>query len=708
MIKGPLERTPRAIVLRPALMALWGVRGPEFAVTAMVALSLAAGTTVSLGIHRPWTTLPLFVAVHWVLWIAVRPTPDTSRGGQSSARWVLVGAAVWAAIGLVLASEYLIVMRDPGFLALSGVWLTDHPSTDIPTLGAIEAAATQANVLPDAWQAWNLEGDVVQPQGAKMLPAVLSVGGWLCGVNGVLAVNIIIGAVGILAVYVLARQLLGPRAALGPAAIMMLVIAHQGLSRSPYTEPLTLVLIVSAVAWAWRGLAENRPAALVAAGIASGATALVRIDGAAYAVGVLAGVVLVALVRGPAGRPFIVAFALPQAVMLAAGYGSLALWSAAYLERLGDQARTVGLAYLAVLALVMLITAAWTRRLHGAFARAFAPRIEAIGRAAALATAGLMVLVASRPLWMTDHRGTETETDEFTNGVVSAFQQAEGYAIEPTRTYAEHTLTWLSYYFTWPVLALATVGLAVIAYRAVTRDRGAFVFLAAVAAPSAIYMVKPEIVPDQLWAIRRFEPITLPGLAIAAGLGAWWLAHRYLVQRAKMTRENAAIVAAAALVLPLLSTYITIRPGDEEPVLAAVYAVNREQAGAQEQVEALCDVIGSRPVVLVGSSQYFGTVRVMCDVPVVLALVDPEPDALVDMTAVWGEPPVVLTQDPTLVGDGIAPVVTDDIHRGEYALQHMPRRVSIHDDDWFAATVDSDGSLIPVVPNAISDAPSPQ
>jgi hypothetical protein len=677
---------------------LWGVRGPEVAVTAMVSLSLAAGLTVSLGIHRPWTTLPLFVLIHLGLWIAVRPAASNDRVERSSARWVICGAAIWAAVGLVLASEYLIVMRDPGFLALSGVWLTDHSSTDIPTLGAVEAAAAQANVLPDAWQAWNLEGDVVQPQGAKMLPAVLSVGGWLCGLNGVLAVNVVIGAIGILAVYVLARQLMGPRAALGPAAIMMLVIAHQGLSRSPYTEPLTLLLIVSSVTWAWRGLAEHRISAVMAAGIASGATALVRIDGAAYAVGVLIGVVAVALIREEAGRRFIIAFALPQAAMLAAGYGSLALWSTAYLERLGDQARSLGLAYLVVLVLVALVTVASGGLVRRLFAIIVVPRIETLGRIAALTTAAVMVVLASRPLWMTDHRGTDTDTDEFTNSVVAAFQQSEGYAIEPTRTYAEHTLTWLSYYLTWPVLALATVGLAAIAYRAVTADRGAFIFLAAVAAPSSVYLAKPEIVPDQLWAIRRFEPITVPGLAIAAGLGAWWLAHRYLVDRLDWSRENAATLAAAALILPLLSTYISVRPGDDEPVTISVYAVNREQAGAVEQVDALCGVIDSRPVVLVGSAQYFGTIRVMCDVPVVLALVDPEPEALIEMTEVWGEAPIVVTQDASLVGDGAEPVVTHDIRRGEYALQHMPRLVSVHDDDWFAATIDERGGLIPVVP----------
>ena len=63
-------------------------RLPEMLVAATVALALAAGTTVTLGIHRPWTTLPLALVVGVVLWRAIRPH-HAARGADSR-------AAIWS------------------------------------------------------------------------------------------------------------------------------------------------------------------------------------------------------------------------------------------------------------------------------------------------------------------------------------------------------------------------------------------------------------------------------------------------------------------------------------------------------------------------------------------------------------------------------------------------------------------------------------
>jgi len=667
-------------------------------VAATVALAVAAGTTVSLGIHRPWTTLPLAIAIVFGLWRAVRPheAPDDVdvRAGTLS----LAGVAAWIVVGLFFASEYLVVTRDPGFLALTGVWLVDHPSTDIPTLGAIEAAAQQANVIPDAWQAWNLAGDVVQPQGAKMLPGVLSVGGWIAGIPGVLGMNIVIGGVGILAVYLVARRMLGPLAALGPAALMALTVAHVGLTRSPYSEPLTLLLIMASVAWAWTGIAEGRKGALVAAGLASGATALCRIDGGVYALGVLLGVAAICFARGSKGMLPFITFVVPQAFMVGAGYWSLSRWSTSYLERLGDESRTLGVAYAGVvvaLIVVQLIAAApLVRRL----VRGVAIRRETVAKFAVSATVLTMVGLASRPLWMTDHRGTISTTDQFTNSVVAQFQKLEGYPIDETRTYAENTVTWLSYYLTWPVLALATLGLAVIVWRTFTSRPAGLVFLGAVAVPSAVYLIHPAIVPDQLWAIRRFEPATLPGLAIAAGVGAWWLVA--LVGRSwPRYARRASIVAAIIMIAAPVTTYVSVRPGDTPLVSASPYVFLSEQDGSRSEIDTLCGIIDGRPVILSGSSGYFGTIRVMCDVPVVLALVPLDTASIASMAQVWGEQPVVVTKDPDTVWEETpAAVFSSSSVRGEYALQHMPRLIAQSTSVWYAGIVEPDGEVTPIDP----------
>ncbi len=679
-------------------MARLGWNGaPEFAVVALVALALAAATTASLGIHRPYTTLPLAAVATWGLWAAVRPrTARHTPAARQAGKWAMLSVLVWIAVGIVLSAEYLIVSRDPGFLTLSGVWLIDHASTDIPTLGAIPVAELQHNLLPDAWQAWNLDGDLVQPQGAKALPALISVGGWIAGVPGVLAANVVVGGVGALAVYNLARRFLSPLAALAPAATLALTVSHLGLSRAAYSEPLTLLLVIASIHWAWRGLEEGRHWALIAAGVASGATTLVRIDGGAYALGVLVGVSIAAAFKGPSARSRLMVFGLAQAVLVGAGYASLARWSAAYLERLGDEARQLGTAYAVVVALLLLWAVTWSSVLARRLREVLAAHSTAAGQVVAVVIAGASVTLASRPLWLTVHRGTTSETDEFTNTVVASFQQAEGYAIEPTRTYAEHTVTWLSYYLTWPLLVLATVGLAVIAYRAVTARFESWVFLGAVLAPSLLYLSRPQIVPDQLWAIRRLEPATLPGLALAAGVGAWWLAH-LLAERWPHLRHRFVAAATIVMVAMPVTTYVSIRPGDDYPVKFATYTYLREQHGARAQLDALCAVADGRPIILAGTSSHFGSLRVMCDVPVVLALEEPTPDTLRRATDLWGEAPVVLTRDSDWFWESPpTPVVTSQTVQGEYALQHMPQIASTRDYTWFAGVVAADGTLTPL------------
>lgn len=673
------------------------VTAPEFAVVALVALALAAATTASLGIHRPYTTLPLAALATWGGWLAVRPPPGqfTIEARRSSAL-VLAGVGLWIVVGMVLSAEYLMVTRDPGFLTLTGIWLTDHASSDIPSLGAIQVADLQMNLLPDAWQAWNLHGDVIQPQGARALPALISVGGWIAGIPGVLTANVVVGGVGILIVYNLARRFLTPMAALAPAAAFALTVAHQGLSRSAYTEPLTLVLVMAAVHWAWRGLEHDRPWALAAAGAASGATTLVRLDGGAYAMGALVGVAVAAAFTGYSIRRRLMPFVVAQAALVIAGYASLARWSYAYIDRLGDEARLLGAAYAVVVVAVLLWSATWSSGTASRLRAVVDARREVLGRAAALIVTAICLVLASRPLWMTAHRGTTTSSDEFTNSVVEAFQRGEGYAIEPTRTYAETTVTWLSYYLTWPLLALATIGLAVLAYRAVAAKAESWVFLGAVLAPTFLYLMQPQIVPDQLWAIRRFEPATLPGLAIAAGVGAWWLARR-VGQRWPSVRTGAISIAAIIVVAAPLTTYISIRPFADEPLRAAAYTYVREQEGARAQLDALCAVADGRPIILAGTSSHYGSLRVMCDVPVVLALEAPTPETLREATRVWGEPPVVLTMSPDWFWeDPPTPVVTSTTVQGNYALQHMPWSTQVREFTWYAGIVSADGTLTPL------------
>jgi len=683
----------------------WVAAVPERTVLACVALALAAGLMATAGLHHAWTVLPLAGAIVAVAWRPLAPRPRQDADPTLSARdatgalIAVAGTAVWAAINLFLSAEYLIVVRDPGFLTLSGLWLVDHPSTDIPALGAPEAAAAGSQVLPDASEAWNLKGDAVQPQGAKMLPATIAIGGWIAGDFGVLAANVVVGAVGILAVYAVARRALGPFAALAPSGALALTVAHIGLSRPAYTEPLTLVLVMAGLLWAWRGVVERSLPLLAAGGVASGATMLVRIDGTAFALGAAAGVLVCLLLadiprrwRGAAAAAFVV----PQVAMTAAGLASLWWWSTEYIERLEMRSTLLNAAYAAlVLVTLLLAWAGSTPSVDRALARLRrALAGPGAGWAAAAVAAGLAIL-ASRPWWTTARRGTESSSEEFVNGVIEGFQAAQGLEIDPTRTYAESTVTWLAYHLTWPLVALAIAGFAVAAHRMLRRDASWAVLLGGVLIPSLLYLVWPSIIADQIWAIRRFEPMAIPGFLVAAAVAAWAAAGALRTLRARRLARGWS--AAAMLVLPL-STWLAITPDAEYPVSSAVNVTTREMVGARAMLDELCGLAPGRPIVLVGTHELYGSLRVQCDVPVVLALADQSAEDLEAIAAAWGAQPLVLTRSEDAAPWTEAPSVVVDasVLHSAYTLEGLPRSTYHRTYRWLAGVVEDDGGVAPL------------
>ncbi len=716
--RRPAARIRWVAVTRPALRhasaetstraAAALVAAPERIVLALVVLALAAGLWAAAGLHEPWTVLPTAAVGLALAWRIVPAPARIAAADRRGALLALAGTGGWAVVNAVMHAEYLIVVRDPGFLSLAGLWLVDHPDSDIPTLGAIEAADVDGTVLADASQAWNLRGDAVQPQGARMLSALIAVGGWVGGDRGVLVANTLVGAVGILAVYVLARRMLGPVASLAPAAAVALSVSHIGLSRAAYTEPLTLVLVIAAALWLWRGVEDRRIGALLLGAAASGATTFIRIDGAAFAAGLIAATVLaLALVEGPRPRRAGAALAALglQAVAVYAGYAALWRWSEGYADRLADQAVTLMVGYGALVVVLALWALAW---LGGAdrVATGARDRLGARGaRVAGAAVSGLLLVLASRPLWMTAHRGTETSVDRFTNSVVESFQASQGLESDPTRTYAEHTVAWVSYYLTWPLVLLGIVGFGLATTWMIRRRPGWALLLGATLPTSLLYFWNPEVVPDQLWAFRRFEPATLPGFAIAAAVASWWIVDRL---RPAWRLAGRRVAAGAFVVLPL-STWVSLAPGSDLPVSAATPVFVREMGGAYAQLEGLCAVAPDRPIILAGTSSHFGSLRVMCDEPTVLVLAETEPEQVAAMAEAWDTAPVVLTRNPEWFewAEEPAVVLQSTVRQASYELQGIPRTYFDRRYSWYAGLVAEDGTLEPVSPTARAEVTNP-
>lgn len=78
----------------------------------------------------------------------------------------------------------------------------------------------------------------------------------------------------------------------------------------------------------------------------------------------------------------------------------------------------------------------------------------------------------------------------------------------------------MSYYLTWPVVLLGFVGFAIAAWRLGRGGAPWAVLLGGLLVPSLLYVIRPAIMPDQIWAIRRLTPSLVVGLLILAAV-AW-------------------------------------------------------------------------------------------------------------------------------------------------------------------------------------------
>ncbi|MBN2176644.1 MAG: GtrA family protein [Demequinaceae bacterium] len=687
---------------------------PDRILLVTVSLAAACAVTVTLGAFRPWTVLPLAAALAAAGWL-ILPTRRPSASIAQGSGLLLTGVAAWIMVNLPFVAEYLIVRRDPGFLTLTGMWLVDHSSPDIFTGGTIEASAEYHLARPDQGEAWTVNGDVIQAQGAKLLPALIAVGGWAGGTTGVLTANLIIGAIGLIAVYVLAREVMSPVAALVPALGVSLTVSHIWLSRAAYTEPLTMLLLLAAIAWAWRGIKEGRAGPVIVAAVSSGLIVFARIDGAAYAVGLLAGVSIALL----GSRQWslrrrsrtLVVFALVQAAMVAAGYAALGRWSKAYLDRLSDEAGQLlhGYLLLTCAALVAALVCLLATSLSSpnpvdhppgtddtlgsddpAGSDGPAPSRVLPWLAAGGVTAAFVVL-ATRPLWTTVH-GSSRVPD-----YIEYLQETAGVPVDASRTYAESTVTWMSYYLTWPLLALGVAGFAIMAWKWASENRAWAVPLGAFLAPTFLYLFRPSIVPDQVWAIRRLYGSGVTGLVIAAAIAWVWLAkwfHRHL--EARRAYVASIIVAAGIAFLPMIAWW-AYAPGVTVTPIAPTSALYlREQAGARSQIETLCEYTDGRPVILVGTTSHFGTIRVACDVPVVLVQGGIDANSLQAVSSTWEAAPVVLTQKPEYIPWTTEPTVPTFEATARYSsgsLLSLPIQVGVLRYHWYIGDVLPDGSV---------------
>ncbi|PJI93410.1 hypothetical protein [Luteimicrobium subarcticum] len=653
---------------------------PDRLPLAFFAVSVVVGAGVLFGVFRPWLVLPVAAASVVATWRWVPSRfPVAGRGFAGSMAAVVLSLA-WFVAQLPVVSQYVVVSRDPGFLTLEGLWLRTHASPDLP-LDAATRLAAQVPGVSAGMQAYTPSGDVIQVQAQKLVPGLLASVGWLLGERGVLLGGLVIGVVALLTLYGFGRRMVGPLWALVPVAALVLSVPWAAFTRSAYTEPTTIVLVFGGLTVAWSALERRSAGRLALAGAMVGAAALARVDSTAQVVGLVLALGLAsACAWDLTGDRWLLrgwAFAtLAGTVGVAVGLVDLAWHSASYLDEHSSQT--------ASLDAVLVVAIAGAAAVHVPLLRRWG-RARLLWHRRGLATVTVVVVVAvaafliSRPWWLVERHGT---VGVGAATVVEVWQAHAGKAVDPARTYDEMSVTWLSWYYGWAAVLLGFGGIALAGYRAVARrDARLLTFLGVVMAPSAMYLWRVSITPDQVWAMRRFLPVTIPGLL----LGATFLLATLWAGRRRWARVVAVAGTVATLVFPLFTW-------------GSLYGV-REQGGRLDEARAVCAAVGDRPVVLVAPRlPYLATIRTLCDTQVV-SVDAPSRATLAELRRRLGDDTAVVVMNKGEVAwDGTEPMPVSQTRVTQWA-QNLYRRPSAGWSAWSVVEVGSvqpDGSVAPL------------
>lgn len=533
---------------------------------------------------------------------------ESPRAAGVAAVVAVVLVAVWIAWAAWSPSEHVTADRDPASYLTTAVWLVDgHPLDPDVATGGLESLGPDEVTFSSS--ATFATGDrTVEFQFNHLSSVVLAVADGVGGVGFMLRVPALAAGLSLLVLYFVAvRCTRRPVLALLAPAVLAAGLPWLFVARDTYSESMAVLILWAAVVVLVA--VHERPTVLggVVGGVLLGSTVAVRVDALMYVAGaVVLGTLSVVSARsrdlgGRRCRAFTVA-AVVAAVPVAVAQVDLWAFTGDYAADLRSE--IILLIGAVVLALLVAVSAVALWRRFPSLYR----RVQALPPGVATA-AGMAVVVAFAGLWLVRPllgEVTKSAADA-TTVVVGNLQAATGQPVEPLRTYAESTGWWMAWYLGVPAFVAAIAGAGLAMRRALRGVAPAMVVtvLLGLLGLGSLYLWRPSITPDQLWASRRYVPAVLPACALLAMLPLSWILDR--TRPSREWRVAAVVVLATALIgVPAVSTWPLRNLAQQRGYLGVV-------------LEA-CDLLGDDATVLVvdpwSAVVLPSALRAWCDVPV--------------------------------------------------------------------------------------------
>lgn len=593
--------------------------GSAALVVAFGGVSLALAVA---GIDRSWLVFPLG-ALAWVGLlvlarpILVAPGANSPRAHLEAALAIafVAGIAYWHARH---SSQHVLINRDGGAYTNAGRWIAVHGNLRvIPNVGPFAHASSLVFRSPAMYQ--NHDGSL-SFQFAHLLPAFLALTQRIGGDRLMFATPALLSGTALLALFVVAWRLLRyPFVALAVIVAFAFVLPEVSFSRDTYSEIPTQIMLFTAL-WILvdRGVLR-RPRLALVAGLFLGALQGIRIDALAAMLGLPLLFALAWLRSDETDRPSVLraagACAAGLVPGLVIGFADVILRSHQYFVDLRGNVKLLVLAMIA-LTLLSIVAAFLSRYFHLASAR----------RTLAANVLGIGVGIAGFLAWFVRSRIQTTRGAK--SDFIGGLQGAAGVKVDPTRTYFEQSMHWMSWYLGPVVVAAGIVGAALLVRTIIRGRRLTGVALVAMLGPaSALYLWQAKAVADQVWVMRRYLISALPLLLLLA-FGVVVALLRWVPARVPRAVPIAValLIGVFAIAYPI-STTVHIRAMTEQRGDLAVVKDACAKIGARSAVVVLQTTIAIR------SNPLPQAIRGWCGVPVASMAGNPDEKAKLERLA---------------------------------------------------------------------------
>ena len=601
---NPSHRDPSDVVRVILTLALSCALGYAIVVTPLALVDHFEKSTVL-------SAAAVCSAVLAFLWLRAAGRPRRIRLGVASILG-LSTVAVMSALNARFASQNVIQDRDPGAYVDSAQWFTHHNTFFIDGLvGPFALHSSQLFVAGAGFKA-GAPGGRIYPQFLHVMPAFLAGANWIGGTSFMFRANAVLGAVALLAFFAFARTWLEERLA-AVAVILLAVNLIQVLhSRNTYSEILTQVFLFGGL-WALTEADRlGRTSVYAIAGLLLGATCMVRIDAFVF----LIPLTLIATVRlwraqampaREAAHERRTIFVAAVAVLFTSVLGVIdgMRFSRPYLADNKAFLFQIAVGWFATIAASFIALAIHARRSRPLVSRRL---VTALGAGVAI----VIVLVFAWAWFVRPYTQTGYQMARPVGGIFDLRIPVMPEKIR-LRTWSEDTVPRLALFLGPVTLAAGIIGAALVTRRVIS-DPGdpRLPFLLLFGVTTALYVWRPSIAPDMVWFLRRFLPVTFPGLILFAMV----LTQDLLRLRLPWAKAGAALVIVGGLALPLalLPHYIFKRT--HVPL-----ATGLEQACARLGRDAAVVIVQNPAAIFGGGPQYRypQAMQAFCNVPVATA-----------------------------------------------------------------------------------------